>query len=471
MKYRIKMQVTLLVMLVIFALINIVAYRIRYIEKNMTLEIMEIALDSAAEDVERYFNIQRQIMRTMAEIISGQENVESTQTQEILDAFTAQNLIDNLGLLLPDNKLMWPHAKPMDYSNVFSFDREVAKGIHFSDRETSVTDKDEFVVRSFVPVVHNNQIMGMLYGRIDLDNFPEIRKKYLLDDQARFVVLDGRTGEMLFNNKSNTMDNFYRLGDYDVIKGDSNEEIVYKLKKGIRGRTLVKSPYDGENVYFMYKPLPINQWRICITVPEKVMLARLRETDNMLYALLGGECVLLLGYFTWLQRTSRRELKKQKELAEKDILTGTLNRNRFEIDLQKYPQQCAKNLFCVYVDANGLHDLNNHFGHAAGDEMLCKVAQSMVEQFGEKYVYRIGGDEFVSFSVDTSQKDIENKLAYVSKQVEAAGYSVSVGYYSQEQPIDIDALVKSAEAVMLQNKKDYYEQQSHDRRARSRQTT
>lgn len=62
MEYKNKMQITLLVMLVIFTLISYVAYQIRNIEKNTALEIMEIALDSASEDVQRYFNIQREVM-------------------------------------------------------------------------------------------------------------------------------------------------------------------------------------------------------------------------------------------------------------------------------------------------------------------------------------------------------------------------------------------------------------------------
>lgn len=466
MEYKNKMKITLLVMLIIFALVNIVAYRIRDIEKNTSLEIMEIALDSASEDVQRYFNIQRDIMLTMAEIINTQANVESTQTQDIVDSFKSQSLIDNLGLLLPDNKLMWPYAKPMDFSDVLSFDEEAARGIHFSDRERSVNDRNKFVVRNFVPVVRDNKIRGMLYGRIDLNNFPEIRKKYLFDDQARFIVLDGNTGEILFNNKSNTMDNLYSLGAYDVKSGDSSEEILDKLKKGIKGKALVKSLYGEENVYFMYKPLPINQWRICISVPEKVVLARLRETDKMLYGLFGCELFLLLGYFLWLQRTARKELQIQKDLAEKDILTGTLNRNRFEMDLAGYAQQCSQNLFCIYIDGNGLHELNNDFGHEAGDDMLRKVAKVMVEQFGETKVYRVGGDEFVAFAFDVLQEEIESRINYIRKQVEASGYSISDGYCCQQKPVDIDTLVKCAEKEMLENKKHYYEQQDNDRRTR-----
>lgn len=466
MEYKNKMKITLLVMLIIFALVNIVAYRIRDIGKNTSLEIMEIALDSASEDVQRYFNIQRDIMLTMAEVINTQAKVESTQTQDIVDSFKSQSLIDNLGLLLPDNKLMWPYAKPMDFSDVLSFDEEAARGIHFSDRERSVNDRNKFVVRNFVPVVRDNKIRGMLYGRIDLNNFPEIRKKYLFDDQARFIVLDGNTGEILFNNKSNTMDNLYSLGAYDVKSGDSSEEILDKLKKGIKGKALVKSLYGEENVYFMYKPLPINQWRICISVPEKVVLARLRETDKMLYGLFGCELFLLLGYFLWLQRTARKELQIQKDLAEKDILTGTLNRNRFEMDLAGYAQQCSQNLFCIYIDGNGLHELNNDFGHEAGDDMLRKVAKVMVEQFGETKVYRVGGDEFVTFAFDVLQEEIESRINYIRKQVEASGYSISDGYCCQQKPVDIDTLVKCAEKEMLENKKHYYEQQDNDRRTR-----
>ena len=48
---------------------------------------------------------------------------------------------------------------------------------------------------------------------------------------------------------------------------------------------------------------------------------------------------------------------------------------------------CSSTLSCVYLDVNGLHELNNTRGHAAGDEMLKTVAAKVRDIFGEEYSY------------------------------------------------------------------------------------
>lgn len=63
-----------------------------------------------------------------------------------------------------------------------------------------------------------------------------------------------------------------------------------------------------------------------------------------------------------------------------------------------------------YLDANGLHELNNHLGHKAGDEMLICIGTSLVELFGCEDVYRIGGDEFIVFCIDTPEEVVNRKV-------------------------------------------------------------
>lgn len=57
-------------------------------------------------------------------------------------------------------------------------------------------------------------------------------------------------------------------------------------------------------------------------------------------------------------------------------------------------------LSCVYVDVNGLHELNNASGHEKGDQMLQTVALELQGRFGRDNCYRTGGDEFVAFVQD-----------------------------------------------------------------------
>ena len=116
-------------------------------------------------------------------------------------------------------------------------------------------------------------------------------------------------------------------------------------------------------------------------------------------------------------------------------------------------------LTCVYIDVNGLHELNNTYGHEEGDKMLRTVACILREIFGEEDSYRIGGDEFVAFALDSTGTELNENMERFVRQVEEAGYSVAVGTASHSAGgIDIDALVKKAEQRMYLDKSRHYEQ-------------
>ena len=101
---------------------------------------------------------------------------------------------------------------------------------------------------------------------------------------------------------------------------------------------------------------------------------------------------------------------KTRELSVTDLLTGLRNRNSFEQNLPQYAHRCKKALYCVYLDVNGLHEMNNAQGHEAGDRMLKYVAGALQEQFGREDSYRIGGDEFVAMAADADETAVQHKV-------------------------------------------------------------
>ena len=148
---------------------------------------------------------------------------------------------------------------------------------------------------------------------------------------------------------------------------------------------------------------------------------------------------------------------KLKVIAETDLNTQIPNRNAYENHMQDYPLRCANTLSCVYVDVNGLHELNNTKGHDAGDVMLKTVAQEMVKTFGIKDCYRIGGDEFVAFVVDEDPRMVRERMRALEANVEADGYSVAVGCATcSAGGIQMEALIKQAETRMYDAKNEYY---------------
>jgi diguanylate cyclase (GGDEF)-like protein len=86
-------------------------------------------------------------------------------------------------------------------------------------------------------------------------------------------------------------------------------------------------------------------------------------------------------------------------LASTDSLTGTVNRRTALIILEKHLGQCRRSgapLTICLADLDGLKIVNDAYGHAAGDEYICKASAALVGAVrGSDTVGRIGGDEFL----------------------------------------------------------------------------
>ena len=145
-----------------------------------------------------------------------------------------------------------------------------------------------------------------------------------------------------------------------------------------------------------------------------------------------------------------------KEQGEKDMLTGLYNRNRYEMDCVRCKELYENSLSCIYMDANGLHEINNTQGHEAGDKMLKTIAKWIMKVFGVRSTYRIGGDEFLVFAPDISEAELRHRCHGISMRLQEDGYHISCGTAVMEGEFDVEELVKTAETHMYADKRRYY---------------
>ena len=144
-----------------------------------------------------------------------------------------------------------------------------------------------------------------------------------------------------------------------------------------------------------------------------------------------------------------------------DQVTGLFNRSAFEKYLNESEPHTFSHTVCVYIDVNGLHELNNKHGHEAGDKLLQSVAECLRAQFPDDGLYRIGGDEFVVFS-KADAAVCEARMQAVSSALAAQDYSISYGIAAQRVSAGLGDLVREADENMLKGKRRYYAE--HDRR-------
>lgn len=144
-------------------------------------------------------------------------------------------------------------------------------------------------------------------------------------------------------------------------------------------------------------------------------------------------------------------------ISDYDVLTDLRNRNCYERRLETYEKDEHNTCQIIFFDVNGLHEINNKYGHEEGDKMLKFVASKIKELFGEDNSYRIGGDEFIVLNINRFDENIQIKIDEFKKEIETKNYHVSIGYeYSMSHVSDITLLQKKAESLMYKEKKEYY---------------
>ena len=149
--------------------------------------------------------------------------------------------------------------------------------------------------------------------------------------------------------------------------------------------------------------------------------------------------------------------RKIQDISRHDQLTEVYNRNAYELDLYSVSERCKHSLACVYIDVNGLHEINNVEGHNSGDAMLKFVAKQIKEVFTTGRVYRTGGDEFVVFIPDMERAETGFKVAELAGKVEEGHYHIAVGYETAGcRHLLIDDLVEAAETRMFADKDRFY---------------
>lgn len=161
---------------------------------------------------------------------------------------------------------------------------------------------------------------------------------------------------------------------------------------------------------------------------------------------------------------------KLEEISYHDELTGFRNRRALYRDiyeLEKENDMKRRPLGIVYLDVNGLKEVNDKDGHDAGDKLLLNATAIMKRNFSNAYFYRVGGDEFIILSHEHEEAAFEDSI-FRLRESWSEEVSASMGYIWMLETKEIDKNIAYADQKMYQEKNLYYQQKGHDRRKTKR---
>ena len=162
-----------------------------------------------------------------------------------------------------------------------------------------------------------------------------------------------------------------------------------------------------------------------------------------------------------------RTTQKLNKLYTIDTLANINNRNGFRIGTQHQFQECIrlkKPVMLMFLDMDGLKYINDTFGHKAGDNAICCMADVLIQACSSQEVCcRFGGDEFIVFAADYSEiqaQALADKIRSLLEQLNqrkkfSYTLAASLGYHIAvpEKDTNLFQLVTIADHAMYEEKK------------------
>ncbi|PKN99036.1 MAG: hypothetical protein CVU42_09215 [Chloroflexi bacterium HGW-Chloroflexi-4] len=203
----------------------------------------------------------------------------------------------------------------------------------------------------------------------------------------------------------------------------------------------------------------------------------IRENQKTVYeitvSLLRNKQQFVVGYLLVMHDISNRKKIEEElhELSLVDDLTKLINRRGFFVLSDQLCTFCLRmemNAILFFFDMDNLKQINDQFGHAAGDQAIIDMAFILKKSFrSSDIVARFGGDEFVVLAIETTENSKKSMFARLEEQLKNMisdktnnfnlSFSTGSAIYEWKNPVSLERLVNDADQAM------YIEKQSKKR--------
>lgn len=210
-----------------------------------------------------------------------------------------------------------------------------------------------------------------------------------------------------------------------------------------------------------------------------LMLCEVEKDDISFMHTCGLQIGSLLRYLemNWTEQEAAKELQNSLQVIQEqnrilsfvsdyDELSGVLNRRGF---MEQAIARCAQNegeqACVIFCDVDHLKEINDCYGHAAGDFAISKVAEILRKSLpDDAIIARIGGDEFVTMLICPEKHTKDEIIAHLKAAQKEFNESLDLPYYVEfsigvyqflcNADMDISDMIKKSDGLMYQAKKN-----------------
>lgn len=442
----------------------------KLIEHNNIAQ-MNTTIGLMAEKMNNSIQIMSGYVQAIADILSAREGNDIEQSYEEL-----QNSIDNLpftsiGILSAAGTIFGTEGEQADMKK-YGFPQAAAlsEGLYITEPYRSSTTGNN-IITMFHPFYHDGVRLGSVFVSYPLEEVQILADTSILKDETEIFLMNAFSGNFIRCSDSGGMPS----GSWNNIKlvkrqitGESGYD--YNVwEQGMRdGRQhdVIFLNIDGVSCTQAYENIDsMNGWYVVVRIPNSalanVMQEYSRGTTIGIFLLLSAT-LIVIGILLHEEVTEKKRLQK---LSEVDPLTQTMNRRAFQDLIQKFFSESSRQHgILMFLDLDSFKQINDTYGHAAGDQLLHHFAASLQSVFRkDSLIARIGGDEFIVFlknppahaAIDHMMDQLRQELVSVpitdSNRL-TVHYSAGLAEYPQDAA-DLESLKKAADTALYHVKR------------------
>ncbi len=310
---------------------------------------------------------------------------------------------------LADNTSFYRFHKPSRWGDDLTDVRATVRHVNNTGEFAQGFEEGRIIngYRYVYPLEYNGEHAGSVEVSISMKAVVEILRK-LYGRDIQFLLSSRVVAEKVFASEQ---DNYIRWAltdeyvfDHELpgtgfpeekLTGSEKKKILSKISQEKLSTFIVHTKNNEDLVFLSISNFEGRPVAFLVNQVDNSAYRSTRTNYTVNIALL-GVLVLLLLYLAYKTSTTQRQLE---QLVDYDTLTGAYSRNTFLVRLNEdFERFCRYStpLSLVYMDLDYFKEINDRYGHAAGDRVLKEFTEIVKSRIrATDYVGRIGGDEFL----------------------------------------------------------------------------
>lgn len=437
--HKIRPKIMILSMLIMFGVFSTVISTSYVVYRKSVMNIVEDSLQkSASESAWHLSNFINGYLAPLEEL--SREEVFQTRTweqQKKVIELQANPNYENIAVVDLKGFATYLDGTILDLSDRPYIQQALLGHRAISDIITSRKTMGKVVV-SAVPIMKQNQVVGALMARLDMNLLQQYISARVMKDYEKVLIVS-KTGSIIMNSPKDEIlyqNNIFEIGKNYADYAELSEMVQESTTKS-EGIDMFKM---GGEVYFVYfSSIDGTSWKTYILANRTILMDDINQI--IVFLSIGAIFVFILAtYFAWriierftepilelerlmdqgtkgdfnvffqtngddeiarLGTSFNRLVTRIKELTYYDPVTEHLNRNVLKNELNLLVHGKEKQIFAiVMIQVDDYHRIIEDFGQDEVDTLLIEMCERMVHEIGDiSTLYRYKEDTFALISM------------------------------------------------------------------------